>query len=183
VSLEESLSGRAAIERRPTISNAYQKEYGRVTPGGRYGAQAALAAPMLHEGRLLGVISLGTTDPNHTFKPDDADALELLAGVAASMLGTLERAQLHAVSLAARELGHRLNNDLALAVGTIDMLREEPSLSEELGQLVSEAAEGLERVADHRRQLQRLVRFQTRETPVGPSLDLDGSTGPDFTLS
>jgi PAS domain S-box-containing protein len=182
VNLEASLSGRAAADRRPAISNAYQEEFGRVTPGGRYGALAGIAAPLLHEGRLLGVISVGTTEPSRAFKEVDADALELLAGVAASMLGTLERAQLHAVSLAARELGHRLNNDLALAVGTIDMLRDEPSLSEELGQLVTEAAEGLGRIADQLRQLQRLVRFQIRETPVGPALDLERSTGPDAPL-
>jgi len=83
------------------------------------------------------------------------------------------------VTLAARELGHRLNNDLVLAVGTIDLLRNESSLSEDLHEFVEEAAEGLERVAEHLRQLQRLVRFQTRETPIGPSLDLDRSTGPD----
>ena len=179
VSADTSLSGRAARERRPVISNTYQEEFGRGTPGGRYGARAGIAAPLLHEGRLLGVISIGTTATGRTFSEDDADALELLAGVAASMLGTLERAQLHAVALAARELGHRLNNDLALAVGTIDLLCDESSLSDELHQLVEKAAEGLERVAEHLRQLQRLVRFQTRETPIGPSLDLDRSTGPD----
>jgi len=179
VDLETSLSGRAATERRPVFTNTYQEEFGRGTPGGRDGARAGIAAPLLHEGRLLGVISIGTTETGRAFGEDDTDALELLAGVAASMLGTLERAQLHAVSLAARELGHRLNNDLALAVGTIDMLRNETSLSDELRQLVEEAAHGLERVAEHLRQLQRLVRFQTRETPIGPSLDLERSTGPD----
>ena len=178
ISLDGSLSGRAALTRRPVIANEYQREYGRATPGGRFGAQAGIAAPLLHEGRLIGVISVGSRVEGHEFGPDDAEALELLAGMAASMLGTLERAQLQAVSLAARELAHRLNNDLALAVGTIDMLREEPTLGEELHELVREAAAGLERVADQLAQLQRLARFETRETPVGPALDLERSTGP-----
>jgi PAS domain S-box-containing protein len=177
VSLENSLSGRAALERRPVISNDYQREYGRATPGGRAGAEAGIAAPLLHEGRLIGVISVGARRVGHQFGPDDVEALELLAGMAASMLGTLERAQLQAVSLAARELAHRLNNDLVLAVGTIDMLRDEPALSPELRELVGEAAVGLQRVAEQLTLLQQLARFQTRETPVGPALDLDRSTG------
>jgi PAS domain S-box-containing protein len=178
VSLENSLSGRAALALRPVISNDYQAEYGRVTPAGRFGAQAGIAAPLLHEGRLLGVLSVGTRVSGRIFTPDDAEALELLAGMAASMFGTLERAQLQAVSLAARELAHRLNNDLALAVGTIDLLRTESTLSDELRELVAEAAAGLERVGEQLAQLQKLARFQTRETPVGPALDIDRSAGP-----
>jgi hypothetical protein len=98
--------------------------------------------------------------------------------MAAAMFGTVERAQLQAVTLAARELAHRLNNDLALAVGTIDMLRGEPSVTDELRELISDAAAGLERVGEQLAQLQQLVRFQTRETPIGPALDLDGSREP-----
>ena len=124
------------------------------------------------------MISIGARLPTRQFGPDDAEALELLAGMAASMLGTLERAQLQAVSLASRELAHRLNNDLALAVGTIDMLREEPGLGDDLQELVADAAAGLQRVGEQLKRLQQLARFQTRETPVGPALDLDLSTGP-----
>jgi GAF domain-containing protein len=177
VSLEHSLSGRAALARRPVITNDYQHEYGKGTPAGRFGSQAGIAAPLLHEGRLIGVISVGARLPTHQFGPDDAEALELLAGMAASMLGTLERAQLQAVSLASRELAHRLNNDLALAVGTIDMLREEPGLGDDLQELVADAAAGLQRIGQQLKRLQQLARFQTRETPVGPALDLDRSTG------
>jgi PAS domain S-box-containing protein len=177
VSLENSLSGRAATELRPVVSNEYQREYGHATPGGRAGAEAGIAAPLLHEGRLIGVISVAARRVGHQFGPDDVEALELLAGMAASMLGTLERAQLQAVSLAARELAHRLNNDLVLAVGTIDMLRDEQSLSPELRDLIGEAGVGLQRVAEQLTRLQQLARFQTRETPVGPALDLERSTG------
>jgi PAS domain S-box-containing protein len=178
VSLENSLSGRAALAQRPVITNDYQGDFGRVTPAGRFGAQAGIAAPLIHEGRLLGVLSVGSRVPGRQFSNDDAEALELLGGMAASMFGTLERAQLQAVSLAARELAHRLNNDLALAVGTIDLLRTESTLSGEIRELVGEAAAGLERVAEQLAQLQKLARFQTRETPVGPALDLDRSAGP-----
>lgn len=178
VGLHDSLSGAAARSQRPVVSNDYQAEYGRATPGGRFGAQAGIAAPLLHEGRLIGVLSVGTRKAGKRFTPDDAEALDLLAGMAAAMFGTVERAQLQAVTLAARELAHRLNNDLALAVGTIDMLRGEPSVTDELRELISDAAAGLERVGEQLAQLQQLVRFQTRETPIGPALDLDGSREP-----
>ena len=89
-----------------------------------------------------------------------------------------ERAQLQAVTLVSRELAHRLNNDLALAVGIIDLLRDEPALTPELRAAVEDAAGGLERVSAQLGQLQRLARFQTRETPVGRALDLDRSMHP-----
>ena len=178
VGLDDSLSGAAARLQRPVVSNDYQTEYGKVTPGGRFGAHAGIAAPLLHEGRLIGVLSVGTRIEGKRFTADDVQALELLAGMAAAMFGTVERAQLQAVTLAARELAHRLNNDLALAVGTIDMLRGEPSVTDELRELISDAAAGLERVGEQLAQLQQLVRFQTRETPIGPALDLDGSREP-----
>lgn len=178
IGLDNSLSGQAALSRRPVISNDYQAEYGQATPAGRFGSLAGMAAPMIHEGRLIGVLSVGTRLEGRQFGPDAAEALELLASMTASMLGTLERAQLQAVTLASRELAHRLNNDLALAVGTIDMLRDEPTLSPDLRQLIVEAAAGLERVGEQLVRLQQLTRFQTRETPVGPALDLERSTYP-----
>ena len=58
------------------------------------------------------------------------------------------------------------------------MLREEPGLGDDLQELVADAAAGLQRIGQQLKQLQRLARFQTRETPVGPALDLDRSTGP-----
>jgi len=179
VSLDNSLSGQAALARQPVISNDYQHDFGRGTPAGRYGARVGIAAPLLHEGRLIGVLSVGSRSADVRFGADEVEAVELLAGIAASMLGTLERSQLQAVTLAARELAHRLNNDLALAVGVFDLLRDEPSLSADMRAMVLEAADGLERVGDQLTQLQRLTRFQTRETPVGPALDLDRSTRPN----
>jgi GAF domain-containing protein len=173
--LEHSLSGRAALDRRPVVANDYQGEYGQGTPAGRAGARSSIAAPLVHEGRLIGAISVGCLVPGRCFGPDDGETLELLAGMAALMLVTLERAQVQAVSLASRELDHRLNNDLALAVGTIDLLRGHPALGRDLLLLVEDAAAGLQRVGEQLRRLQQVTRFQIRETPVGPALDLDRS--------
>jgi hypothetical protein len=49
-------------------------------------------------------------------------------------------------------------------------------LSNDLRELIEGAAAGLDRVGEQLAQLQQLVRFQTRETPIGRALDLDGST-------
>jgi len=99
----------------------------------------------------------------------------MLAGVAAAALVGLERAQLVAVTLAARELAHVLNNDLALPVGALELLKEDPALLPHLRQIVEEAGTGLASAAGHVRRLQQVVRIQTKETPVGPALDLERS--------
>ena len=77
----------------------------------------------------------------------------MLAGVAAAALVGLERAQLVAVTLAARELAHVLNNDLALPVGALELLREDPALLPHLRQIVEEAGAGLASAAGHVRRL------------------------------
>ena len=88
-----------------------------------------------------------------------------------------EAARLQGVLLAGRELAHLLNNDLAIAVGSIELLREQSTLPPGLHQMVDDASMGLERAAEHLRRLQHVSRVTTRQTPLGPSLDLDRSTG------
>ncbi len=80
------------------------------------------------------------------------------------------------MQLAARELAHLLNNDLAAAVGVIDLLLHDPTEPEPLRQVVGDAAAGLEAAIMHSRKLQQIVRVETRETPIGPALDLDESS-------
>lgn len=87
-----------------------------------------------------------------------------------------EAARLQGVILTSRELSHLLGNDLAVTVGWIDLLRTHPSLPTELRQLVDDASSGLERATDHVRKLQLVERIATHETPIGPALDLEGST-------
>jgi hypothetical protein len=83
-----------------------------------------------------------------------------------------EAARLQGVILTGRELSHLLSNDLAMAVGWIDLLREHPDLPPDLREVVDDAAVGLERAADHLKRLQQVNRVATRETPMGPALDL-----------
>jgi response regulator RpfG family c-di-GMP phosphodiesterase len=85
-------------------------------------------------------------------------------------------AQLEGVTVTARELAHRLNNHLQGIIGVLDVLADHPGLSEESYELAHEALEQAESSARVIGQLQRVVRVETRETPVGPALDLDRST-------
>jgi CheY-like chemotaxis protein len=159
--LEEGAVGRAAQTHAPVVT----------TDDGR----ADVAVPLLHEGRLVGSLAVRTGARGLTSSKENVESLEMLAGVAASALVGLERAQLVAVTLAARELAHVLNNDLALPVGALELLREDPTLPPHLGQIVDEAGAGLQSAAGHVRRLQQVVRIQTKETPVGPALDLERS--------
>ena len=94
-----------------------------------------------------------------------------------------EAARLQGVILTGRELSHLLSNDLAMAVGWIDLLREHPDLPAELREVVDDAAVGLERAAEHLKRLQQVSRVATRQTPLGPALDLAQSAArPDEDL-
>jgi CheY-like chemotaxis protein len=160
--LDEGAVGQAAHQRAPIVTN--------------HGSPVAeVAVPLLHEGRLVGGLAIQSGRAGLTFSNEDVESLEMLAGVAAAALVGLERAQLVAVTLAARELAHVLNNDLALPVGALELLREDPALLPHLRQIVDEAGAGLASAAEHVRRLQQVVRIQTKETPVGPALDLERS--------
>jgi CheY-like chemotaxis protein len=160
--LGQGAVGRAAQERAPVVVN-------------HDGTGAEVAVPLLHEGRFVGVLAVRAGQEGLKFSNENVESLEMLAGVAAASLVGLERAQLVAVTLAARELAHVLNNDLALPVGALELLKEDPGLLPHLRQIVEEAGDGLASAAGHVRRLQQVVRIQTKETPVGPALDLERS--------
>ena len=86
-----------------------------------------------------------------------------------------DEARLEGVRLAAREIAHLLNNDLAVAVGFVDLLREHGQLTPELSDLLRGAVTSLDTAARHIEQLQSVVRVVVKETPAGQSLDLERS--------
>ena len=160
--LEAGAVGRAVQTRAPVVAS-------------NEGPDSEVAVPLLHEGRVVGGLVVRTGRDGLTSSKENVESLEMLAGVAAAALVGLERAQLVAVTLAARELAHVLNNDLALPVGALELLKEDPGLLPHLRQIVEEAGAGLASAAGHVRRLQQVVRIQTKETPVGPALDLERS--------
>lgn len=86
-----------------------------------------------------------------------------------------EEARLEGVRLTAREMAHLLNNDLAVAVGCVDLLQAQGDLPPHLAELIRGAARGLDAAALHIEQLQRVSQVVVKETPAGPSLDLERS--------
>ena len=171
IRLGQGASGRAAERRAAVILNDYQRESGNETPAGKVGVRAAVAVPLLYEGRLLGSLSVNSHQAGR-FRPQDAEILELLAGAAAAALVGFERAALRGVTLAARELAHLLNNELSVPIGCLELLRLSPDLPPGLRPWLDEIERALDAATGHIRQLQRMVRLETKETPVGPAIDL-----------
>lgn len=85
-------------------------------------------------------------------------------------------ARIDGVLLAAREMSHLLNNSIAGAIGSLELLAANPG-HERYQALIPGALTGLESAARHLRELQNIVRVETKQTPVGESLDLQRSTG------
>jgi signal transduction histidine kinase len=86
-----------------------------------------------------------------------------------------DEARLEGVRLAAREIAHLVNNDLAVAVGFVDLLQDYGQLPVELLELLENAASSLDAAARHIQQLQSVDRIVIKATPAGESLDLEQS--------
>jgi PAS domain S-box-containing protein len=86
--------------------------------------------------------------------------------------------QLEGVTYTAREMAHYLNNELTVVAGALELVQLQGHLSSELRTLIETASGQLDAAARHLAQLQQVVRVATKETPVGPSLDLERSVQP-----
>ena len=171
----QGVAGQAIETRRPVRIDRYQSlSYANPVVQSQ-GIQSALGVPLLHEGRLLGALVVGSSDPSHHFQEEDEAVLELLASLASAVLIGLERAHLWAIQVSSRELAHRLNNHLAVAVGTIELLQTAGGVPARLTGMVDQSARSLQLATEDIRQFQQLSRFETHETPVGQALDLDRS--------
>jgi hypothetical protein len=111
--------------------------------------------------------------PDDGAEPRTAHELSPHVGVLESRLR--DEARLEGVRLAAREMAHLLNNDLAVAVGFVDLLQEQSDMPPHLAELLENAASGLYAAARHVEALQSVVRVVVKETPAGQSLDLERS--------
>lgn len=110
-----------------------------------------------------------------------SDALDVrLDAPSVAAIGVIEsrlrdEARLEGVKLAAREMAHLLNNDLAVAVGLVDLLQDRLELPPHLAEMLHDAAMSLDAAARHVEDLQGVVRVVVKETPAGESLDLERS--------
>jgi len=93
LALGEGAGGRAAQQRQPVVINDYQRLLQDAPRLAKTAARAAVAAPLLHEGRLLGVVVCLSRVAEKRFTEADAETLVMLGSVVASTLVDLERAQ------------------------------------------------------------------------------------------
>jgi signal transduction histidine kinase len=108
-------------------------------------------------------------DGRRNVTTDSARRLEVVEST------NLDEARLDGVRLAAREMAHLLNNDLAVAVGLVELLQGRTDMPPRLRELLSDAAESLEAAAQHIDDFQDVVRVAVKDTPAGLSLDLERS--------
>ncbi len=174
----QGAAGRAVAQRAPVVVDNYQQVCAGETPAAAAGAQAAAAAPMLYEGRVLGAIAVISFDPAKRFTAEDADVLELLASTGAAALVGLERARLDGVLLAVRTLEHELNNKLTLTVGYTEIIGTADDLPPRLRPAASEAHRGARDAARIVQQLRQVIQLQETSwgAQVGTTIDLDEST-------
>ena len=171
--LGQGAGGQAAERREPVILNTYQDSALAVTPALQAGLVAVVATPLLHEARLLGVVTVATDVPGRHFEQDDAALLELLASLAAATLVGLERSRLEGALLAARTAQHALNNQLALTVGYTDVLATDLSLPPDLREMAGEALSGAQAASTTLEELQRITHLEEiDQSGPGPVLDL-----------
>jgi len=84
--------------------------------------------------------------------------------------------QLAGARMVVQEMAHRLNNDLAVALGNLDLALDDARLPGELRSLLTASIGALESAADNLRRIQRIRRIVTKDSPFGAQLDLDQST-------
>lgn len=121
-----------AVRRRPVVVNHPAVGTARKAAASVMGVHAEVAAPLLDEETLLGAISVTTTDESRQFGLEDAELLEVLAGLAAATIVGHEEARLEGVRLSARTAQHEVNNRLSLVRGYAEILADHPELPSDL---------------------------------------------------
>jgi GAF domain-containing protein len=175
--LGEGASGRAARQRMPIVMHTLMDEAAEPALA-RADLRAAIAVPLLHEGRLVGTLAVGTDDPLKVFSIEDSELIETLGSTAAAALLALERVRLEGALLAARTAQHELNNQLAAARGFAEMLVDSPDLPPHLTEIAEEVKGAADDAVDTVRQLRSISHIEEhRWSATGDTtIDLAAST-------
>ncbi|MBI2942231.1 MAG: hypothetical protein HYY04_17520 [Chloroflexi bacterium] len=86
-------------------------------------------------------------------------------------------ARLEGVQLTARETAHQINNAHTEVVGWLDLLQSRQDLPADGRAMILRALAGVDRATQYLTKLQHVVRVETKQTPVGPAIDVERSTG------
>jgi PAS domain S-box-containing protein len=172
--LMDSSIGMAVQRRRPVVVNHPVTRMDGAARGASPCVNAEVAAPLLDEDRLLGAISVTSTDDDRRFGLEDADLLEVLAGLAAATIVGHEEARLEGVLLSARTAQHEVNNRLSLVRGYAEILADHPELPDDLHRPAKEIARAARAAADILRKLGKVDALREVEWGPGlrPTLDL-----------
>jgi GAF domain-containing protein len=177
----EGLGGQVIVPRRPLISNDYANDPKSLGAAKRVGLRAGIAAPLLRDGEILGALMIGIRHPDVRFTEEDAEDLEILAGVAASVVAGLRRARLAGAMLAARTAQHHLNNQLALTIGYADLLVSDCWLPDDLREYAAEILTSAQEAAATVDRLRRVTRLEEADagSPDGGVINLARSVDED----
>ena len=154
----EGASGRAAEARQPVFLKRVDDGMDAVLA--QANLDSAVAAPLMHEGRLVGTLAVGVAHSTHELSQEDAELLEMLGSTAAAALVALEHARLDGVLLAARTAQHELNNQLAVARGYAELLVGSPELPPHLQEIASEVMSAADDAAGIVRQMRNISSIQ-----------------------
>jgi len=113
----EGAMGRAAETGEPLIIADYTQWAGRSTKYSGIDAHAALAAPLMMGGRLVGAFNIWTTDPTRAFGADDLRLLNMFGPHAAV---AIEKARLFADAQRERQYFQELVRNSPVAIVTLD---------------------------------------------------------------
>jgi CheY-like chemotaxis protein len=175
--LGEGASGRAAEQRAPVLLRRADRDTVPDPVLVEADLLSALAVPLLHEGRLVGTLAIGTSSAAKDFNQDDTELLEMLASTAAAALVALEHARLDGVLLAARTAQHELNNQLAVARGYAEMLAGSPELPGHLVEMAEEVMHAADDAVGIVRQLRSISHIHEDRwaTPGDTTINLQKS--------
>jgi signal transduction histidine kinase len=142
------------------------------------GFAAEIVAPLGGGGEpdaLLVIGAAGSADRRKQDADADLATVEVLAALVGAWRTIRDLArreahlhqQLEAVALAGRELAHRLNNDLTMPVGVVELLLDRSALGAELQEMVEAASKDLTALERHIQEFHAQMRSQSN-APAGP---------------
>jgi PAS domain S-box-containing protein len=154
-----------------------------------HGLRACWSTPILaQDGTVLGTFAMYYREPRDPtlHEMEVIRGAGQLAGMAIEGVRAEEALRearqaedrLEGVVLAAREMAHLLNTDLQVPSGVLDVLAERGGDDPATRAMIQQGLEALGKAAEHVAQFQRVARVETKETPLGPALDLARSTEP-----
>lgn len=139
---------------------------GPQTFGPGAGLQATMAAPIGGGAGPDALLLVGSTNPGRQYAAADLATLDVLAGLltAARTVRNLTRRetrlrqQLEAGVQAGRLLAHRLNNDLTMPVGVVELLLDRGTAGPELQEMLEAASHDLTAIEQHIREFHDAMR-------------------------